>query len=300
MTAALPHICVCICTFKRLSYLGRLLQELANQRTENRFTYSIVVADNDDLQSAKPVVLAFAKTSPIAIKYCVEPRQNIALARNKAMERVEGDFVAWIDDDEYPAPDWLVRLFLTCCDTGADGVLGPVKPYFPESPPNWLIRARLCERPSHKTGTVIDWREARTGNLLLRRRLFDGVTEPFRREFGNGSEDTDFFRRMNEADRRFVWCDEAVVFEAVPPQRCKASYFLKRALLRGQNQKHLATAGSVAKSALAVPIYTFLLPFLALRGRGFLMTYLVKLFGHIGNLLAAVGLKPMGDKYLIV
>ncbi len=47
MTTALPHICVCICTYKRRSYLERLLRELINQQTDDRFTYSVIVADND-------------------------------------------------------------------------------------------------------------------------------------------------------------------------------------------------------------------------------------------------------------
>ena len=29
--------------------------------------------------------------------YCVEPRQNIALTRNKAIEHAKGDFIAFID-----------------------------------------------------------------------------------------------------------------------------------------------------------------------------------------------------------
>ena len=36
------------------------------------------------------------------VKYCVEPRQNIALARNKALQNAEGDLIAFIDDDEFP------------------------------------------------------------------------------------------------------------------------------------------------------------------------------------------------------
>ena len=42
-----PHICVCICTFRRLPFLRRLLAALATQETGNQFTYSVVVADND-------------------------------------------------------------------------------------------------------------------------------------------------------------------------------------------------------------------------------------------------------------
>jgi len=97
------HISVCVCTYKRPLFLQRLLDELREQETNGLFTYSIVVADNDHLQSAKAVVEGFEAASNIPIIYCVEPRQNIALARNKTIENAEGDFVALIDDDEFGA-----------------------------------------------------------------------------------------------------------------------------------------------------------------------------------------------------
>jgi hypothetical protein len=41
------HVCVCICTFRRPLLLKRLLEALEKQQTENAFTFSVVVADND-------------------------------------------------------------------------------------------------------------------------------------------------------------------------------------------------------------------------------------------------------------
>src|SRR5216683_5139686 len=137
MTSHANHICVCVCTYKRPQFLDHLLQELGTQKTDGLFTYSIVVVDNDHLRSAEPVVSSFSTASNIPIKYCVEPRQNIALARNKAIENADGDFVAFIDDDEFPTKHWLLTLFKTCNEYDVDGVLGPVKRHFEEEPPRW-------------------------------------------------------------------------------------------------------------------------------------------------------------------
>ena len=73
----------------------------------------MVVAYNDHRRSAKQVVSEFAATSSIPVFYCVEPEQNIALARNKALASSRGDFVAFIDDDEVPGKDWLWNLLKT-------------------------------------------------------------------------------------------------------------------------------------------------------------------------------------------
>jgi len=90
MTGKMKHISVCICTYKRPDFLKRLLAELGRQDTGGLFTYSIVLADNDHLESAKPVVSDFVATSMVPVAYCVEPRQNIALTRNKAEHQRAG------------------------------------------------------------------------------------------------------------------------------------------------------------------------------------------------------------------
>ena len=114
MSSESRHISVCICTYKRPVLLKRLLDRLEQQRTDNQFVYSIIVADNDDHLSARSVVAEFAAKSQINVTYCSEPRQNIALARNKALEHSKGNFIAFIDDDEFPEADWLLMMLRTC------------------------------------------------------------------------------------------------------------------------------------------------------------------------------------------
>jgi succinoglycan biosynthesis protein ExoM len=293
------HISVCICTYKRPQLLLPLLTALGAQDTRGRFTYSIVVADNDPLQSAHAAVSAFAARSSIPIRYCVEPRQNIALARNKAIENASGDFIAFIDDDEFPTERWLLTLFDACNEYDVDGVLGPVKPRFDEEPPRWVVKGKFHERSTYPTGFVIDWRKGRTGNVLLKERMFSADIPPFRAEFLTG-EDQDFFRRMIERGHLFVWCNEAVAYEIVPPSRWKRTFLLRRALLRGTVALLLPTFGAVdiSKSILAVPVYTAALPLALVLGHHRFMICLVKLFHHMGVLLALLGINPIREPYV--
>jgi succinoglycan biosynthesis protein ExoM len=299
MSDHMKHIAVCICTYKRPDYLKRLLRELADQETGGLFTYSIVVADNDQSESARAVVSDFASSSPIQIKYCAEPRQNIALARNKAIENASGDFIACIDDDEFPQQDWLLNMFKACAQYGVAGVLGPVKRHFDNKPPDWVIKGNFYERPTHETGFVMQWVESRTGNLLLNSQLFSDGEPPFRPEFRAG-EDQDFFRRMTGKGHVFIWCNEAVVFETVPPIRWDRTVLLKRALLRGATTVLHPTFGgtSITKSIIAVPLYTAALPFAFLLGQHRFMPLLVSLFDHLGKLLAILGINPIKEQYV--
>jgi succinoglycan biosynthesis protein ExoM len=299
MTGKMKHISVCICTYKRPDFLKRLLTELGRQDTGGLFTYSIVVADNDHLESAKAVVSDFMATSTITVAYCVEPRQNIALTRNKAVENAHGDFLAFIDDDEFPTPSWLLTLFNACNEYGTDGVLGPVKRYFDEPPPKWILKGDFYERATYPTGYVIDWRKGRTGNVLLKRSILPTDELPFNAEFRNG-EDQDFFRRMIERGHKFIWCDEAVAYEVVPPIRWKRSFMLRRALLRGAMEPETATfrARDLLKSVIAVPVYVVILPFALVLGHHRFMRFLVSLCDHVGKLLAFVGINPIKEPYV--
>src|SRR5207248_1388939 len=134
---------------------------------DGQFTYSVIVADNDAQLSAQSVVAEFAARSRAEVIYCAESRRNIALARNKALEQSKGDFVAFIDDDEFPESDWLLMMLRTCSDYQAAGVLGPVRPHFEEVPPRWISKGHFFERPEHDTGRIMEWEESRTGNLLF-------------------------------------------------------------------------------------------------------------------------------------
>ena len=299
MANAKKHISVCVCTYKRSQFLKRLLEELSSQDTSGLFTYSIVVADNDHLRSAETVVSDFATASTIPISYCVEPQQNIALARNKAIENADGDFVAFIDDDEFPAKCWLLTLFNACNEYGVDGVLGPVKRHFDEEPPGWVMKGKFYERPTYPTGLVIDWKKGRTGNVLLKKRIFAADAQPFKPEFRQG-EDQDFFRRMIDNGHVFIWCNEAVAYEVVPPIRWKRTFMLKRALLRGAMEPKNPTFGvrDIAKSVVAVPAYTAALPLTLVLGHHRFMTLLVSLFDHLGKLLALLGINLIKEPYV--
>ena len=293
------RIAVCICTYKRPQLLERLLRELGHQNTGGLFSYSIVVADNDRLRSAETVVSAFSAASSIPVTYCVVPEQNISLARNAAIENASGDFVAFIDDDEFPVKEWLLLLYQACQRYGVDGALGPVKRHFDVPPPKWVLDSKFYDRKAYPTGTPVNRKEGRTGNVLLKRSVFTDLTPVFRPEF-RGGEDTDFFARLAEKGCKFIWCDEAVAYEVIPPTRWKRTFLLKRALLRGAVTLNYLDFGAreIAKSVIAVPLYTLGLPFALILGQHRFMDLLVRLFDHLGKLLALLGINPIKEHYV--
>jgi succinoglycan biosynthesis protein ExoM len=299
-----PHISVCLCTFRRPRLLARLLEKLEEQETENGFVYSIVIVDNDGTESARSIVETQAERSKISISYHVEPDQNIALARNKAVEKAPGDFLAFIDDDEFPDSRWLINLYATIQNHRSDGVLGPVLPFFEQPPPPWVVKGGFFDRPSHPTGHVLEWKNTRTGNVLFRKDLFEKDREWFLPSFGSGGEDRDFFRRKIGRGHIFVWCQEAPVRETVLPDRWRINVMIKRALLRGKMAYTSAASKpkSVLFSAVVVAVYTIWLPVLfvlsPVLGYDVFVKFLVKDCDHLGKLLAFMNINPVRAKYI--
>jgi succinoglycan biosynthesis protein ExoM len=279
--------------------LKRLLTEVSRQETDDRFTFSAVVADNDPVCSGEATVEEIRRTTSLSVKYCAEPTPGIAPTRNRAIANADGDYVAFIDDDEFPIRRWLLILLETCMNHKVDGVFGPVKRHFDEQPPAWLQRSHFYDRRINPTGMRVKWHEAITGNVLIRKEVLFAAPVLFRTEFRVG-EDQDFFRRRMDAGCVFVWCAEAEAFEVIPPERWKRIYLMKKALLRGASAalQPSCTAASIFKSVAAVPLYSVLLPVVFFLGQHRFMTLLVKLCDHVGKLSAVMGFNLIKDAYV--
>ena len=297
-TATAISISVCICTYKRLALLRELLASLAAQDTQGRFTYSLVVVDNDAQASAREVIDAFRCEHGTPVTYRVEPERNIAVVRNRTLELATGDYLALIDDDERAEPGWLAHLLQRCEDTGADGVLGPVLPIYASRPPRWVLRGRFHEKGTGLVNRPIDWRETRTSNALVRRAAVRRTGVRFDPRFSRGGEDVDFFMRMMARGCSFVWSRESVVHELIPAERTARAFMLRRALLRGVVSTGYANFGArqVMKALVAVPAYTIALPFTVPLGHHRTMDLLVRGTEHLGLLMGVAGLDPIRQR----
>jgi len=238
---------IAIITYKRPASLKRLLQGIANLgfAKVSRPDLRIIVVDNDELKSAMNICADFAKDSFVRIDYIVEPKRGISQARNTAIShaRDDTDYVAFIDDDEFPEPTWLDELLSVALKYEADIVTGPVKPYFMDQPAPWIKKGKFYERPRHPTGQLIDY--ARTGNALVSCRVFHAFKReniPFFDERFSliGGEDALFFKRAVQLKFKIVWADEAVVHEFQPATRVSLKWILLRALRTAQSEVYIA------------------------------------------------------------
>lgn len=290
------HISVCICTYHRNQMLERLLRKLSIQETEELFDFSVVVVDNDKAGPAQETVTRLQKELGLDITYSIEPEQTIAAARNHALRLAKGNYMGIIDDDEFPPSHWLITMYRAIQTFDVDGVLGPVHPFFENKPSAWLLKSQLCERPVHRTGTLLQWTQTRTGNVLIKKNVFDKYNLCFDLKCKTSGSDTEFFRKAMQIGNRFVAVEEAPVYEVVPPERQTKSYFLKRALVQGADERKyrapmlhgISSVLMPMKAMAALLVYALILPFSTFAGSH--MKYLEKFVYHLSWLLTMLGI----------
>jgi len=292
------NISICICTYRRNQMLEHLLRKLAFQETGGLFDFSVVVVDNDVAGPARETVTRLREELGLNITYGIEPEQTIPAARNHALRLARGNYIGIIDDDEFPPQQWLITMYRAINTFDTDGALGPVHPFFERQPPAWLLKSRFCERPVYRTGTLLHWDQTRTGNVLLKKDVFDKHNLCFDLECKTSGSDKEFFREAMDIGCRFIAVEEAPVYETVPPERQTKTYYLKRALIQASNERrfrapHLRGLSRVLapmKSIAALLVYTLILPFCALYGSHAVMKYAEKGLYHLSWLLAILGI----------
>lgn len=236
------NISVCIATYRRPERLGTLLDDLARQQ---RLPQEVVVVDNDAAGSARDIVEQIqAAGAPFPILYDIQIQKNVALTRNRTVTLANGQWLAFIDDDERAPDSWLEHLENTAIRYGADGVLGPVDPVVPDSAPQWLRRGKFYHWARMKTGVTVPANHLRFGNVLLNAYWLKTQDPIFDPAYGlTGGEDGDLLTRLAQAGARIVWCDEADVKEPVELSRLSLRWLLLRSMRGGQDFMRHSLAG---------------------------------------------------------
>jgi succinoglycan biosynthesis protein ExoM len=295
----MDHISICICTFHRNKMLERLIRTIENQETDGLFEVSTVIVDNDPKGPARQTVSRLRQELGLPIDYDIEPENTIPAARNRAIAMARGNYIAIVDDDEFVPQRWLVTLYLAIQKYGIDGALGPIYPFYRQKPPLWIIKGRFGERPVVTTGTLLEWDQTRTGNVLLKRDVFDRNHLRFDLRWRTSGSDRAFFKEAIAAGHRFIAVKEAPVYETVPSLRWKKSYFFKRALVQGYNTHK--NAGSELhglqmvimplKLGAAAGLYALALPFSLMMGTQIYVKVLERGGHHLSRFLAMFGIE---------
>lgn len=237
---------ICVCTFRRPG-VTETLASLTRISVPPQVNVSVLVIDNDTAPTAQENVLAFAQNAPLQIRYVHCPSGNISIARNGALQHSHARFLAYIDDDETVAQDWLLQMVKTARATKADVVLGPVNAVYGDFAPSWMKSKQVhSTRPVWVNGAI---KTGYTCNVLIDREK--SVVSDLRFDLAlgrSGGEDTKYFSQVTAAGGVIAYAKDAFVYEPVPDSRTSFKWLMHRKFRAGQTHGHLTGAG---KSGLA-------------------------------------------------
>ena len=138
-------------------------------------------------------------------------------------------FIAMLDDDEWPSPQWLSELMRVQSMYNADAVSGPVLSVFPDDAKPWSDMPQYYgadQQLPDGTKTVF----YASGNFMARTCCYqDLLTEPFDTAIAKtGADDMVFFRRLDQLGYTMHWAANAIVDETVAEGRMSLDWLKRR------------------------------------------------------------------------
>lgn len=225
-------LAVGVCTYRRRESLERTLHHIAVAAAASREQPQVIVVDNDGQDpEVERSVKGFADCSGLSTHYVAEPQPGISAARNAVFVQADAlrvRFLAMIDDDEWPSPNWLKELIATQERASATVVGGPVQPVFPDEAARLRKYARFWAVDRHfLQGRPFVYC---TCNFLIDMQAIETFPRPlFDEAFGlSGGGDTVFFRNLFFAGHSMAWSEQAFVHEEVSPSRASFAWIRQR------------------------------------------------------------------------
>ena len=222
--AASPVISVIIPVFKDWDRLALCLKGLDGQSIGAE-DFEIIVVDNEAQHSRR------LDCVPANARVIHEPRPGSYAARNTAVTISRGEFLAFIDSDCIPGPDWLANGLRILKGNRGARLTGPV-PIHREEGSGYF--AYLYDfHTAFKFDQAVKRGRSGAGNLMVSRAIFDRVG-PFDQNLMSGG-DTDWGERAHRLGVPILY-DESIPVSH--PARASVSAIIK---------KHRRIAGSEAR-----------------------------------------------------
>ena len=130
-----------VCTYNRCDDLRELLETAVSQEMHGKYSYEILVVDNNSTDATRSVVESFVTQGHDNLRYLFEPKQGKANALNTGLPAIRGWCYAIADDDFLLPHNWAYEIL--------EGfrkhphvafVSGKVLPEYQGEVPDWLTK----------------------------------------------------------------------------------------------------------------------------------------------------------------
>ncbi|MEH1839269.1 MAG: hormogonium polysaccharide biosynthesis glycosyltransferase HpsE [Nostoc sp.] len=113
LTSENLDISVAIPTYNGATRLPKILNKLLSQTGVEQLSWEIIIVDNNSYDNTSEIIHNYQNISEenYNLRYFLETEQGAAFARLRAVREARGQLIAFLDDDNLPAPDWLSEAY---------------------------------------------------------------------------------------------------------------------------------------------------------------------------------------------
>lgn len=196
------HLSIIIPAYNCAGYIEKCLTTLINQQT--KYTYEIIVVNDGSKDNTEETIKSIK--SPL-IRIINQENGGAAMARNTGLMNATGEYVCFVDGDDYVEPDYIDRLLTEAYKHDADIVKCGYYMYNAETPDD--IGEKIIRK-----GAVI------TGDMTKYISQYDGFI-------------------WNMVERRSIWKDfafpekwwfEDMITKFLPMRKCSKFVYIEEAL----------------------------------------------------------------------
>jgi glycosyltransferase involved in cell wall biosynthesis len=223
-----------ICTRNRATRLAQTLKRVLAIRSQ--LTWELIVADNGSTDHTSAVVDECAAACHRPVRRIYEPGRGVSHARNAGWQSAKSDIIAYIDDDCYPAEDYLDAVFDCLSKDPRLGFVGGRILLYDPSDRRITIQESL-EPQSFLPGSFIHPGAIHGANLAFRRAALIevGGYDPW---FGPGAlfvaEELELLARISAARWAGAYDPKPLVYHHHGRKTAKEEWFLMRSYDRGR------------------------------------------------------------------
>jgi glycosyltransferase involved in cell wall biosynthesis len=161
-----PKISVIVSVYNTEKYVEKCIESLINQTYEN---IEIILIEDGSSDRSKEILKKYEKNKKCIVSYN-DGNKGLAYSRNKGMELATGDFIGFIDSDDYISADYYEKFIKTIKEENADVAICDMKLVF-ENENNRETISKCCDEEWNLVNIINNGMVASACNKLFKKDL---------------------------------------------------------------------------------------------------------------------------------
>jgi glycosyltransferase involved in cell wall biosynthesis len=239
-----PEVSLIICTRNRSQLLADACRSMLEMEAPET-SWELLIVDNDSTDDTLALARSIADANPGKVRVMVEKEIGLSATRNAGIRAARGQLLAFLDDDAFPARDWLSGIRAALAGPGVLCAGGPVEPLFQGELPTWLDDRFLPYLTVWDKGSEpqpLTYNEyPRGANIAYRREAFErfGLFSPHLGRKGSAltsCEEIEHCLRIERGGGLILYTPEARIRHWVDASRITPEWMMRRFAAQGRSE----------------------------------------------------------------